>query len=289
MEELRKSSEYQFSYYNTGTELISNASILLLGLYVYSQIRKFYRNIIKNLQEKERNESNQMNIIIIKLTINLLGMLYYFLLFYLVITTSFHKIRHRLFSIFNNTTQTHSNLRDLGSFKIFYCSNDSPYKSYNEDDVTFTTFDNKISALCWKHSILDSLIIEYVIIFTLFFFDNLEFVTTSYRENPNRSRLTLLLIYYFCIMIYFVRIYFTLIKYGVEKDNIISDYSSFEKYQEYNKNTEPVAAAAAEVISNTNTNTSTDTIEGSNQSLSEKIIWFLLKVLEIVFEVISNS
>lgn len=96
----------------------------------------------------------------------LMNLIEIIIMLYVVHLVSFYDLRQNIFEYVNFNFSTNSNLRDLESFKIFYCKNypdsDNAAAEIKSDATNFMTV---ISNMCYLNKVFDDFYFEYFLLF----------------------------------------------------------------------------------------------------------------------------
>lgn len=171
---------------------LNNNNLMLYILYLIikftcayfaiKHLHKFFYYIFSKLEKTKNIKFFTLFADAIFLLLNILEV---FLIFYITNLISFNNLRHTIFELVNFNFSTNSNLRDLDSFKIFYCNENSGiYRDNNSNNKEFkmdqnydenskfnfddTTQINSIkSYICFLTNFLDGFYLEYFLLFLI--------------------------------------------------------------------------------------------------------------------------
>lgn len=281
--------------------------------FTIKQLHKLFNYILTKLEKTKKIKHLTLFADAIFLFLNILEV---FLIYYITYLISFNNLRLTIFELINYNFSTNSNLRDLDSFKIFYCyENSSIYRDYNSNDndkkinqnfnenskyVTdeSSSIINLKSHICFLCNFLDGFYLEYVLLFLIV--SNMVYKNfRSYYERNYKGFGVFYKVYFFFLaflqLVYFFYVYLAIsflkneslnkknYKHKVEIDYENYKIDDINSYREnkyfYNGNSnDDIGTNDNEGISNE------QDVNGQKYS----VLTFLGEILEFLIEILAN-
>jgi len=219
-----------------------------LAYFTLNQLQKLFHYVFRKLEKAKKTLSYFF--LFTDAVFLLMNLLEIFLIVYITNLISFKNLRQLIFEFVNFNFSTNSNLRDLESFKIFYCNkNTNLYRDYNignnnkinqnlensKYNINESTNINDLkSYICYMSNFLDGIYFEYCLLFLIV--PRMIYKNIKSYYNKNYQGFGSIYKLYFFLLAFLQLIYFFYIYIGIaiiKKDSLEKMQSKTKEILDY--------------------------------------------------------